>query len=431
MQVNFGRDSNTQKPLIWNSDSVVNGHVMLVGMSGSGKTHFIRKIIRTMLPQAADIADFKVHVFDVHEDIDLGSDGISEVQFSESADYGMNPLIINPDPDYGGVRKTIANFINTINKTSHKLGSRQEPLVRRLLEDLYAANGYFADQPESWYSNQLHGGKQKKVPTLKDLHRWGKYQLKKTMTGADSRCAANLETLNASVRKFRKSLKENATESESQLSQLIEKHKQDLCNNFSTYVHSINTGNELDDIIKYSDKNRLESVLDAIENLMATGIFKAGIPPFNPNEPIHRYRIKPFTEDERKLFVLFRLRNIFRRALSTGLKDYIDTVIVLDEAHIYIDDDEENIVNIISKEARKFGIMIIAASQNPKHFSETFLSSVATKVILGIDEMHWNDAQRKMRVSLQQLERISLQHTILVQIKNKMDSKAEFIPTLV
>lgn len=47
----------------------------------------------------------------------------------------------------------------------------------------------------------------------------------------------------------------------------------------------------------------------------------------------------------------------------------------------------DNIINIISKEARKFGLGLICASQSPTHFSEDFISNVGTKIILGLDQM--------------------------------------------
>jgi hypothetical protein len=39
----------------------------------------------------------------------------------------------------------------------------------------------------------------------------------------------------------------------------------------------------------------------------------------------------------------------------------------------------------IAKEARKFGIALLAASQAPGHFSQDFLGNVGTEVLLGLD----------------------------------------------
>jgi hypothetical protein len=62
---------------------------------------------------------------------------------------------------------------------------------------------------------------------------------------------------------------------------------------------------------------------------------------------------------------------------------------------------------------------LICASQNPTHFSDDFLSCVATKIILGIDEMYWRPSSIKMRISEEYLKWIRLTKTAMIQIKNK------------
>jgi len=98
---------------------------------------------------------------------------------------------------------------------------------------------------------------------------------------------------------------------------------------------------------------------------------------------VWRYNIRALSMEERKLFVLFSLEEIFARAMQRGQQDEIVEVIVLDEAHIYADDDPDNIINTIAKESRKFGVALICASQSPTHFTDDFVSSVATRSSLG------------------------------------------------
>ena len=87
--------------------------------------------------------------------------------------------------------------------------------------------------------------------------------------------------------------------------------------------------------------------------------------------------------------MLFRLEELFAEAVQRGEQKTIRDVIFLDEAHIFFDDNPDNIINTIAKEARKFGVALICISQSPTHFSEDFIAAVSTKVILGIDELYW------------------------------------------
>ena len=98
---------------------LINGHILLVGKSGSGKTYTLRQLLDQIITQTKG-KNFRAHIIDVHGDIEI--DGASSVKFSESTDFGFNPLVINPDPDYGGVRKRIQSFISSLNRTGFKLG---------------------------------------------------------------------------------------------------------------------------------------------------------------------------------------------------------------------------------------------------------------------------------------------------------------------
>lgn len=77
------------------------------------------------------------------------------------------------------------------------------------------------------------------------------------------------------------------------------------------------------------------------------------------------------------------------------MQENIVDVIVLDEAHIYSDDDPDSIINTIAKEARKFGVALFCASQSPTHFTSDFIASVGTKIVLGIDEGYWKQSAPK------------------------------------
>ena len=138
--------NKTKDAVFWDEAHVVNSHIMFAGKSGAGKSHQLRRALR----HASSTAEGRVrfHVFDRHND--LATPGESVVKFSEAMPYGcVNPLAINPDPHFGGVRKQISKFITGISRR-HQLGHRQTAAMRRLLEDLYKSRGFSAKDPRTW-----------------------------------------------------------------------------------------------------------------------------------------------------------------------------------------------------------------------------------------------------------------------------------------
>jgi DNA helicase HerA-like ATPase len=188
---------------------------------------------------------------------------------------------------------------------------------------------------------------------------------------------------------------------------------------------------ELIDLIKYDSIDSIKSVVDRLGNLVSCGIFKNKEPIFDPNSDIWRYDIRALTNlDEKKLFVYCLLEEIFLQRVQGGQQDDVVEMIFLDEANLFFNDEADNIINIISKEARKFGLGLCCASQSPTHFSEDFISNVGTKIILGLDQMFWDGSVRKLKIEQQALEWIVPHQKMVVQINNKAELKNRFIWTL-
>lgn len=441
MQINFGRDSaylkqNKDIPVIWDSKKVINGHMLLVGKSGTGKTYTFKKVLEQLQEQSG--GKLRVHIIDVHGDIDI--EGASTVKFSESTNYGFNPVAVNPDPDFGGVRKKIQSFMSALNRTTTKLGSKQESVLRNILTDLYSANGFYDGRPETWTLKDSRGnpvmfnGKEKRHPTLADAYRYANFKLRGMFLGTSNRSVAHLEQVNKKVnafyRKQKQFLKTTTDSEKQQMEKEIVDVKQEAIDSYTSYIHSIETGMELSDLIRYDSKDVMKSVVEKLENLNAIGIFKPQSPPFDPKASIWRYDVKALNLDEKKLFVSFVLESIFYKRLQEGVQDDLREVIILDEAHNFFTDDSENIINIIAKEARKFGLGLFCASQSPTHFSDDFVSNVGTKIILGIDQMFWDGSVRKLKIEQQALEWIVPHQKMVIQINNKGELRNRFIWTL-
>lgn len=492
MQITYGIDAGARKrgetaPVAWNSLSGVNGHVLLVGMSGAGKTYRLRKMIRQM-QETSDGKPLRFHVFDVHGDIDI--EGASAVMFSEQTTYGMNPLRVNPHPHFGGIRKRVQGFINTINRVMRALGPKQEAALRNILYDIYARHGFRQDDPHSWAidesmarlvsdgsdgrlyldvplgekddakalgarwdsmqrcwfigTDEYQGGitrwapktLDRTHPSISDALRMARHILQMSFLGTGVEAITNLEIANKAATAYQRKLLEalrrgDKAFADEKLEADLDKAKKKAIDTFSAYAESIVTGRELGDLMKYDSTEVLKSVVDRLENLNAIGIFKAAPPPFDPDAQVWRYNINALSMEERKLFVLFRLEELFAAAVQRGEQADVCEVIILDEAHIYADDEPDNIINTIAKEARKFGLAMVCASQSPTHFTEDFISSVATKVILGIDEMFWRGSVTKMRVSEEALAWIKPQKTMLVQLKTRGETRNDWRWTLI
>lgn len=431
MKIKFGKDAVAQRkgidqPVIWDSETMINGHMLIVGKSGTGKTHTLRSCISQLHAQGIKA---RVHLIDVHGDIEIN--GACSVKFSESTGYGMNPLEVSPDPDFGGVRKRIASVIRAINRTSVKLGTRQEACLRALLQDLYNANGFYENDASSWIcEGQMVRGHPKRCPTLDDLVKFANFKLKSLYLGTNTQAVGALEAVNKRMSQLyqkHRALKSTheTFEREKMQADVVELGKTAV-DMFAKHIETLQSGHEFTDMLRYDSRDVLKSVCERLESMQAIGIFKSTNAPFDTKVPVWRYDIRALLADEKKLFVAFLLERIFGRMLMRGPSAHVKDIIVLDEAHLYLDDDPENIINVIAKEARKFGCALWCASQAPTHFSDDFIANVGAKIVLGLDEMFWDASVRKMRIDRRALEWIQPHSTLVMQMNEKGAARNQF-----
>lgn len=415
------RTRQERRVVAWDSQSVINPHMLICGGSGTGKTYTLRRLIRGGVKSAGDSGKrVRFHLFDCHGDLEI--EGCSSVRFSEASTAGFNPLALNSDPHYGGVRRKIQGLISALDRTGRALGPKQEAALRNLLTDLYAANGYYADRPDSW-----RPGPGRKVPTLTDVVRFAKAKVRQLYLGADTATVAALEQVHKAMRQHQAAAKRGLqgaragdTEGAEKANTQIETLTAKAVDAFTKHLETLKTGRELDDVLKYDSVDVLKGVVDRLENLDAIGIFKPTPPPFDPGAAVWRYDITALPPAEAKLFVWFRLEALFADAVQRGeQKDVVD-IVVLDEAHRYAsvsNDDDVNPVDTLAREARKFGLALWGISQSPHHFSEDFLGNVATKLLLGLDELYWDGSVRKLKITQDTLKYIRPRETIAAQIK--------------
>ena len=441
MQHNFGIDQYNlhQKkqriPLVYDSSQLINPHMLICGMSGVGKSYQLQKLIAS-----ASGSGVEVEVFDPHDELKIP--GATAVKYSEATRYGYNPLALNPDPHSGGVRKRINWLLELMNSTNRKLGPKQETALRYLMQDVYFLNGCYDDKPASWNKKHIteaqraqlieqnnYGALKQYYPTLGDLITYAERKIKALYLGADNKAITSLDRVNKMSAKLKSMVtrlqKETDDEEAARLEQKLEDLKQDAIGAYADYIHAIETGREFTDVIKYNSKDVLQSVFDRIKNLDASGIFRPNPPPFR-DARIRIHQMKSLSDDEQRMFVQLRLEALFRIRRDRQTVNDVQQIVVIDEAHKYADEEGENMLNVLSKEGRKFGLGLWCASQSPTHFSVDFLTNCGATVLLGIHTSFWDGACRKMKIEESVLKYINPQQVAAIKLQKKAETNARF-----
>ena len=256
---------------------------------------------------------------------------------------------------------------------------------------------------EQWGSNGI-----KRFPTLADVrrHLWDRLVMMKTGQSAPAIRALDKVMSLASKRARLRSRKLNEAGQEDldKLEGMLGKAQQESLEAFQEGMDKVDSGQELEELLLWDSADAVKGLFDRIEALDRSGIFKGEPPPFDLNVPIWHYNIKSLSDGEQLLFVDVLLERIFMEAKSRGEADGPDTFILLDEAHKFVVDDGDHIINRIVKESRKFGVGLILSSQAFVHFSDDLLMSSGLKLVLGCPEMYREPMRRKLGLEMVDLK---------------------------
>ncbi len=132
-----------QKPVYWNPANFPNGHVTGIGASGSGKTQTIKSLIYGLREKYPEI---KVVVIDFHGDQQIQGETWHRLHMTSR--YGVNPLILNLDPEGGGPDLQ-AIAVASVLKKALVMGPNQEGLLLDILETCYKQQAITSD-PDTW-----------------------------------------------------------------------------------------------------------------------------------------------------------------------------------------------------------------------------------------------------------------------------------------
>lgn len=430
------RQEGLASPIILDTDRLINGHMLLAGMSGTGKSYQLMSLLRSCARES-----IQVDVFDVHEELE-SVPRARAVKFSESTRAGFNPLVINTDPHSGGVRKQIAKIIDMMNRTSRQLGPRQESALRNLIGDVYYLRGCYVDTPQSWYKQEItedqydqmirardYQGLKNYYPILRDVISYAERKLKTLSTGGDVKSVNALERVEATSGKINTLMtrfnKASSDEEVNRLQDQLSKEKDKAIEHYVDYIRSIETGREFQDIIKYSNRETLIALIERLEGLQNSGIFCSNAPDFG-DALIRVHQVGALSDDERRLLFFNRGQQILRECMDAGKSDTLKRIIMLDEGHLYYSEDGDNPMNRISKEGRKFGLGLVIGSQSPTHFSEDFLTNCGSIFLMGIHENYWDMACRKLKIDLPTLKATQAKKVISLKMHGFEDASSRF-----
>jgi DNA helicase HerA-like ATPase len=417
----------------------INGHLLICGISGTGKSYQSIRLLNS-----AARGGLKVDVIDPHEEL-ADVEGAAAVKYSQATGYGFNPLTLDTDIHVGGVERQIDLFTALIKDVTPGLGVKQEGVLRHLLRDTYGAAGIFQDNASSWNRLQIterihrsimetrrYNELRKYYPTLEDMRSYAMRKVTALTLGADNKTVTAYNDLAKIIRKKHGLMsKLNKTEDDEEIQKInvqietaIEKAKE----TFSQFIGGHTTGRELDDIVKYDSVEVLKGIINRVDLLAASGIFRSNPPPF-ADARVRIHQIKALTDDQKILFTKLRLREVFEEVKKLGPTESgteLRHVFFIDEAHKFFNDRPDDIINVVAKEARKFGLGLWCASQQPTEFPDSFLTNCGSVVLLGIAAKYWSQCTRMLRIKESELQAIRPKEVIAVKMHRDGDPDPPF-----
>jgi len=423
------RQKRQETPVYYEPSSLINSHLLICGMSGVGKSHQALNFLKS-----ASRTNAEIDVFDPHDELDA-IPGSTACTFSQATCYGYNPLELDLDIHTGGVNRQVDFFVSLIKSVTPQFGVKQEGALRNLLLDTYAACGIRQEEPRSWRKKSITEDLRtalineqdveelrKYYPTLEDLKAFTRKKVIALTLGGDNKCVTSFDQLTRLQRRLnslqRKLNKEVDDQEIEQLEGQVEKTKDKCIEAYTTFIKAMDTGREIDDVLKYDSTDVLISVLQRLQLLSATGILSANNPPFGRSR-VRVHQIKSISHEQQVLYVKLRLQDIFEQCKKMGptpTGTELRHIAFLDEAHKYFTNEPDDIINVISKEARKFGLGLWCASQQPTAFPESFLTNVGATVMLGIHTSYWKRASSMFRISEDALKVIKPKEVMAVKL---------------
>ncbi|NCU19891.1 hypothetical protein EOM89_03940 [Candidatus Falkowbacteria bacterium] len=408
----FGRELFRREQVwAWNPDQEPNGHAVIWGGSGTGKSRLLRGIIHHFAR-----AGKHLHVIDQHGD--LGVAGENLLAFGTlTPTYGINPFEFELN-DNGGPRRHIHTMVDMLRRTYlSSMRAAQEVVLRQLLLDAYRVVGIDPDDPQQWLTTAPEA-----LPSVETLQALLRHLLLEVdQGGGGSGFLHELERVEKEILKARAQLttlpdapaSDPAALAQRQaLEQALAAAGEQARGALDAHLATLSQGPppgpgaapaaarpfalERVDLALYRRKNAaraLETLSLYIDGLASHGVFAPRPPPVRAG--LNRYDLSRLPDKPRIFFIDVLLNKIFRAARQRGeyrqlpnrrRGERIDTLVVLDEAQAMLPVNPAErqspafILNRIAAEARKYGVGLIVVTQSPAIFPKQVFSNVCLKV---------------------------------------------------
>ncbi|MDH5646631.1 MAG: type IV secretion system DNA-binding domain-containing protein, partial [Candidatus Heimdallarchaeota archaeon] len=143
----FGLHTELGNHVDWNPNEEMNGFMMMVGGSGSGKTDGLKSLITELVERG-----YPCLVLDLHGDIEVP---ITSINFDFTGEYSINPLkITSLDKGEGGAIPKINQMLDSFQDSiESKFSANMITELRKTLIDLYKKMGIVQKVPDTWSRN--------------------------------------------------------------------------------------------------------------------------------------------------------------------------------------------------------------------------------------------------------------------------------------
>jgi hypothetical protein len=124
----------------WSPGRLNNGHMIIIGGSGAGKTETIRCIASELAAQSMPVL-----LIDFHGDMAGTDSDIRSYKIREGGQYYFNPLELDPGIDEITPLRATSDFVDAISINFPTLGIQQRRKLKNIIKDCYRAAGITAD----------------------------------------------------------------------------------------------------------------------------------------------------------------------------------------------------------------------------------------------------------------------------------------------
>lgn len=128
----------------WSPGQLNNGHMIILGGSGAGKTETIRCIASELAAQAMPVV-----LIDFHGDMAATGGDIRSYKIREGGEYYFNPLELDPDIDEITPLRATSDFVDAISINFPTLGIQQRRKIKNIIKDCYRMSG-ITGKTETW-----------------------------------------------------------------------------------------------------------------------------------------------------------------------------------------------------------------------------------------------------------------------------------------